>query len=44
MLLSDVVFAWAISDAEKSTMRKEVMRNLKKSISSEYKNRGLRND
>jgi hypothetical protein len=36
MLLGDVVFAGVISDAKKSTMRKEVMRNLKKSISFEH--------
>jgi hypothetical protein len=30
MLLGDVVFVGAIGDAEKSTMRKEVMRDLEK--------------
>jgi hypothetical protein len=44
MLLGDVEIAAAISDAEKSTMRKEVMRHLKKSVSSEHNDRGSGND
>jgi hypothetical protein len=34
MLLGYVVFAGAIGDAEKSTMREEVMRNLEKKKAS----------